>query len=460
MDASVYGSSLFAATAIARDPSPQLTQDIDTEVCVIGGGLAGLTTTLELARRGWPVVLLEARHIAWNASGRNTGFVLPGFAQDPSIVADRVGMEQTRRLWSLSEQGLDYVRGAIAEHNMEGVDPTGGWVNVSKIDNPFEIEADVELMRDTLGAKVEYWDTDKVRAQLKSERYFQAAYYPTAFHINPLNYAFGLARAAEKAGARIFEETPVLHIDPDGVRKRLATPQGRVRAARVVLAGNVHLGALTPEIADTLLPITTYVIATKPLGETLDHAMSYRGAVSDSEWADNHYRPTKDNRLIWSGRMSTSPRNPKRFVSTLRRDIARVYPQLGKVEIEYFWNGTLGSPIHRMPNIGELSPGLWVASGFSGHGLNTTAMAGILLARGIAEADRTWEIFNAFELIWAGGRAGRAFARARYLANRTRAGISAYLSRRRDAARREQNAPARTASALDVPVANKRADGD
>src|SRR5581483_5422432 len=154
MDASVYGSSLFAATAVSRDPSPQLTQDIDTDVCVVGGGLAGLTTALELARRNYPVVLLEARQIAWSASGRNTGFVLPGFAQDPSIVADRVGLEQTRKLWNLSEQGLDYVRRAIAEHRMEGVDPADGWLNISKIDNALEIAADVELMRDTLGANV------------------------------------------------------------------------------------------------------------------------------------------------------------------------------------------------------------------------------------------------------------------------------------------------------------------
>ncbi len=460
MDASVYGLSWYAANAVARDPAPQLAQDIDTDVCVVGGGLAGLTTALEIARRGWPVVLLEGRRIAWSASGRNTGFVLPGFAQDPAVIADRVGIDHARTLWALSEQGVDYVRRAIAEHRMEGVDPTDGWLNVSKIDRAAEMAADAELMRDAFGANVEFLDADRVRARLKSERYFQAIHYPTAFHINPLNYAFGLARAAENAGARIYEETPVLHIDPEGVRKRVVTPQGRVRAAHVVLAGNVHLGSLMPDISGTLLPITTYVIATKPLGDALAEAMAYRGAVSDSDWADNHYRPTADNRLIWSGRMSTRPKNPKRFVNALRRDIARTYPQLGKVDVEFAWSGTLGSPLHRMPNVGELSPGLWVASGFSGHGLNTTAIAGVLLARAITEGDRAWTAFNPFELIWAGGRAGLAFARGRYLAHRAHAAIAGYLSRRRDIAQRarlaEEAAPEQTAQALDVPIASKK----
>lgn len=455
----IYGASLYAATATDRAPSPQLTQDMDVDVCVIGGGLAGLTIAHEIARRGWPVVLLEAKRIAWNASGRNTGFVLPGFAQDPAQTIERVGADAARALWALSVEGLDYVRRTIAETQMEGVDPVDGWLCPSKVDRADEIAADAALLRDTLGAEIEFLDTDKVRSGLVSNHYFQALYYPKAFSIHPLNYAIGLARAAERAGVRIFEDTPVLDIDPDGVRKRLATPSARLRASHVVLAGNVHLGALMPDISNTLLPITTYLIATGPLGEKLDAAMKYRGAVSDSDWADNHYRPTPDNRLIWSGRMTTSPRNPKRYVSTLRRDIARIYPQLGEVEVEYFWNGTLGASLHRMPQIGEVSPGLWVASGFSGHGLNTTALAGLLIARGVVEGDKAWTAFNPFELVWAGGRIGRAYAKARYWANRLTETIQAAMSRYRDAdavkAREDAAAAAETAAALNVPAAKK-----
>ncbi len=452
----VYGSSLFAATAVAREPSPRLTQDIDTEVCVVGGGLAGLTVAREIALRGWDVILVEAKRIAWNASGRNTGFVLPGFSQDPAKIVERAGLEQARALWELSEQGVEYVRATIAETKMEGVDPVNGWLNVSKIDRAGEIAARVDELRDTFGAEVEFWPADKVRSQLRSERYFQAANFPKAFHIHPLNYAFGLARAAEQAGVRIFEETPVLHIDPDGVRKRLATPDARLRAAHVILAGNVHLGALMHGIGGTLLPLTTYVAATAPLGEKLDEAMAYRGGISDTERADNHYRATSDNRLIWAGRITTSPRDPKHYARALRRDIARVFPQLGKVEIEYCWNGTFGMPLHRMPQVGEVSSGLWLASGFGGHGLNTTAIAGLLVAKGVVEGDKTWMTFNPFELIWAGGRLGRSFARLRYWTQRTKAIVAEHVSRRREAAERrareDADAAAQTAAALNVPA--------
>lgn len=434
-DSAVYGSSLYAATMATRHEYARLTLDLDVDICVIGGGLAGLTVARELAQHGRSVALLEARRIAWNASGRNTGFVLPGFAQAADQIVERVGAKRARELWALSEAGLDYVRRTIRDTAMPGVTPADGWLAVCKTDRKGAILDEADLLRETLGADIEFWPTDMVRDRLRTPIYFQAIHYPHAFHIHPLNYAFGLAKAAEQAGARIFEETPALSIDPAGVRKRITTPAARVRAAHIVLAGNVHLGALMPEISRTLLPVTTYVIATAPLGDRLADAIAYRGAVSDTEWADNHYRTTQDNRLIWSGRMTTWQSNPTRYVKSLRADIARIYPQLGEVEIEYAWNGTLGNTMHRMPQIGEVSPGLWLASGFGGHGLNTTAMAGTLIARAIAEGDKTWQLFSPYELVWAGGMPGRIVAQAAYWGFRLKERITARMSRRREAAR-------------------------
>jgi hypothetical protein len=222
-----------------------------------------------------------------------------------------------------------------------------------------------------------------------------------------------------------------------------------VRAAHVVLAGNVHLGGLMPQLSRTLLPITTYLVATKPLGDKLEAAMSYRAAVSDTEWADNHYRPTPDNRLIWSGRMTTWPSNPRYFIGALRRDIARTYPQLGKVDIEFAWNGTLGNTVHRMPQIGEVSSGLWLASGFGGHGFNTTALAGNLIARAIIEGDKTWQAFSPFELVWAGGIAGRAVAQASYISQLLGNFARSFISRRREQLKRKAVAARVDTSALE-----------
>jgi len=409
-----YAPTWYGATMVPASARGPLTFDLDVDVCVIGAGLAGLTAAREIARRGWSVVVVEGRRIAWSASGRNDGFVLPGFAESMDRVVSRVGLEHAKALWALSEMGLKYVRTTIAEARMPGVAPIAGWLKVSKVDNADEMLADMQLYGQALGAEIEGWPTERVREVLKTNHYFHALHLPRAFHIHPLNYALGLAELAAAAGARIFEDTPALSIDVEGVRKRIATPSARVRAGHIVLAGNVHLGALMPRIAGTLVPIWSYTITTAPLGPRLAAAIAYRGAVTDTDLANNHYRIVGNDRLLWSGHTTTWEADPKRFVRRLKADMAAVYPQLGEVDVEHVWSGVLGNALHRMPQIGELSPGLWLASAFGGHGLNTTAMAGNILAQAIVEGDDTWRLFAPFELVWAGGRLGRAAMQVYY----------------------------------------------
>jgi gamma-glutamylputrescine oxidase len=427
------GSTWYAATAVAVPERPHLTIDQDVDVCVIGGGLAGLTVAREVAKRGWSVVVLEGRRVAWNASGRNCGFVLPGFAERLDALVERVGLDTAKAMWKLSEAGVSYVRDTIRDTGMAGVEPAAGWLDVSKTDDGDALLAHIRLLNE-FGANIEGWPIEQVRASLKTSRYFHAVHYPTAFHIHPLNYALSLAAAAEAAGVKIFENSPALSIDPAGVRKRVITPSGRVRAAQVVLAGNVHLGGLMPRLSATLVPVTTYVGVTAKLGAKLSDAVAYAGAVSDSEYADNHYRVVDGDRLMWAGRMTTWEREPRRYAKTLAADIRRLYPQLGKIEMEHVWNGTLGRTVHRMPQIGELQPGLYVASGFGGHGINTSAMAGELIARAIVENDPTWRLFSGYELIWAGGPAGRFVAQTSYWARRIGERFGADRAHRREVA--------------------------
>jgi glycine/D-amino acid oxidase-like deaminating enzyme len=379
-------------------------------------------------------VVLEAQRIAWNASGRNTGFVLPGFGADPETIIERVGVEQARALWTLSEAGFEYVR--AASRDMPGVEMTGGgWLNVSKFDDHAATAKRATLLAKEFGAAVEFWPAERVRDALKSPLYFGAVHYPKAFTIHPLNYALGLAAAAEAAGARIFEDTPAVEIDPNGVRKRIDTPSARVRAAHVVLAGSVHIARVMPKIAHTLLPISTYVITTAPLGEKLREVISYPGAVSDTELADNHYRVVGGDRMMWSGQSTVWRGDPRNYVSPLLADMQRAYPQLRDVKVDYAWTGMLGNTVHRMPQIGEVSSGCWLVSGFGGHGLNTSAMGGELIARAIVEDDKTWRQFLPFELVWAGGLLGRAATQVYYWSYRRRERMKSRLAceRRRKA---------------------------
>lgn len=445
MSADSTGAGWYEATRVDAPERPRLNFDLDIDVCVIGAGFAGLTAAREIAQRGWSVAVLEGSKVGWAASGRNTGFVLPGFGAHIDDIVERVGLDHAKQLWALSEQGVDYVRRTIADNELPGVDPQPGWLHVSKTDNGDEQEKFVERMR-WIGADVEAWSAERVREVLPNPRYFNAVHYRNAFHIHPLNYARGLAALAEKAGARIFEDTPAVAIDAAGVRKRITTPSGMVRASHVVLAGNVDLGNLMPRLAATLLPVSTFVMVTEPI-ENLSDVVRTTSAISDTNRADNHYRIVGGNRLQWSGRMRAWPAEPRWIGRGLAADIRRNFPALGKIEIAHLWRGTLGRTIHRMPQIGEIERGVWLASGFGGHGLNTSALGGELVARGLVENDQTWRLFAPYELVWAGGVLGSVLAQGIYWGTRPIDRVSQSVSRYRERQRlRRQERLARKAA--------------
>jgi glycine/D-amino acid oxidase-like deaminating enzyme len=430
------GASWYAQRADAFE-RPQLTYNIDVDVCVIGAGLAGLTVAREVARRGWSVAVLEAHRVAGGASGRGCGFVLPGLGADVRQMVARLGLGRARELWKLSEAGVEYVRTTIRETEMPGTEPVSGWLDVSKVDRGDEMLAIATVLGE-LGATIEGWPTERVRAALRSGSYFHAIHYPRAFHIDPLAYAYGLARAAIAAGAVIFEETPAQAIDPAGVRKRIATPKGRVRAAHIVLASNTELGPLAPGLADTVLPVSGHMAVTAPLGPRLGEAIAWRGAVSDSRSANHHYRVVGGDRLMWAGSAGLWPGSPRAVAKRFRAAIARTFPQLGAVELEHAWSGTMGFTLHRVPQIGEVVPGLWLAGAFGAHGLNTTAMAGELIAAAITEHDDRWRLFLPYELVWAGGRLGRLVQQVGAWSRSRHEDWGARVARRREAVRRAE----------------------
>jgi glycine/D-amino acid oxidase-like deaminating enzyme len=262
------------------------------------------------------------------------------------------------------------------------------------------------MLGEDFETEVEGWQVDRVREELKTDRYFHGVYYPKAFQIDGRKYVHGLAALARRAGARIFEDTPVVSIDPSGIRKRIVTPSARLRASHIVLAGNVHLGAPLRRLSETLLPVWRYAAVTASLGDRLAEVISFRGSVTDADGID-HFRIVEGDRLIWSNPETTWSARPQRFAPAIARRIQTIFPRLGKVEIAETWSGAVGQTVHGMPQIGQLRRGLWVASGFGRQGLNTSAMAGQLIARSILWGDERWRLFSPFELVWAGGPTGR-----------------------------------------------------
>ncbi len=415
---------------------PRLTFDLNVDVCVVGAGLAGLTAAREAAAQGASVVVLEGHHVGWNASGHNLGTVMPGYGVPVGDIIGRVGFDDARALWALAQQGADYVRAAAAA--MPDLPLSEGALEVSNVDVGDRIIGLLQTLGEDFGTEVEGWQTERVRAVLRTGHYFHAIHFPKAFQIDGRKYVRGLAELAERAGVRIFEETPVVGIDPAGIRKRVMTPSAGLRCAHIVLAGNVHLGAPGRRLATTLLPVWRYAALTEPLGARLAETVAFAGSVVDADGID-HFRVVGGDRLLWTSPETTWQGEPRRFARSIQRRIATVFPTLGSVAIARSWSGVVGQTVHGMPQIGQLQPGVWVLGGFGRQGLNTTAIGGELVARGLATGDERWRLFAPFELVWAGGSAGRIAGQAVALWSRGRAAAAGALSRYRERARaREQ----------------------
>src|SRR6201987_3077030 len=385
----------------------RLSFDLDVDICVVGAGLAGLTVALEAARLGASVAVLEGRHVGWNASGHQLGTVMPGYGLPIGDLIARIGFEDTRELWALSKEGGDFVRGTASEELIPGIGLSEGALEVSNVDVGDQLISRLQMLGEDFGTEVEGWQVDRVRAELKTEHYFHGVYYPKAFQIDGRKYVHGLAALARRAGARIFEDTPVVSIDHSGIRKRIVTPSARLRATHIVLAGNIHLGAPLRRLSETLLPVWRYAGISAPLGERLHEIIAFKGSVMDSDGVD-HFRIVDGDRLMWASPETTWNARPERFAPAIARRIRTIFPQLGRVEISEVWGGAAGHTVHGMPQIGELRRGLWITSGFGRQGMNTAAMAGRLIARSILWGDERWRLFSPFELVWAGGPTGRA----------------------------------------------------
>jgi glycine/D-amino acid oxidase-like deaminating enzyme len=433
MSETSLGATSLSDTAAVRERS-RLSFDLDADICVVGAGLAGLTVALEAARLGASVAVLEGRHVGWNASGNQLGTVMPGYGLPVGDLIARVGFEDARELWSLSKQGTELVRANATEELMPGIGFSEGALEVSNVDVGDQLISRLQMLGEDFETEVEGWQVDRVRAELKTGHYFHGVYYPRAFQVDGRKYIHGLAALARRAGARIFEDTPVVSIDPSGIRKRIVTPSARLRASHIVLAGNIHLGAPLKRLSETLLPVWRYAGVTAPLGERLAEVITFQGSVTDTGGVD-HFRIVDGDRLMWASPETTWAARPQRFANAIARRISTVFPRLGKVEIPETFGGVVGQTVHGMPQIGQLRRGLWVTSGFGRQGLNTSAISGHLIARSILLGDERWRLFSPFELVWAGGATGRAAGHVVGLWGRVSSAAAGALARHRERAR-------------------------
>lgn len=410
-----YIDSYYSRTLTDRRQREPLRGKTEAEICIIGAGFAGLTAALELTRAGRSVVLLDAKAVGWGASGRNGGFVSAGYARGMSSIQSELGAEAARALYHLSREGVGIVAQNIRDLAIADAQPIEGWLKVVRYSDPDGMRRQQELLQERYGHPTEYLETEAVRARLNSRKYFQGLYDAEAFHIHPLNYARGLAAAIEAGGGRIFESSQVVAVELDRPEKVVRTAAGEVRARHVVFTAGGYTDGLVPRLRRSQLPIATYVLITEQAPQLLAERICTPAAISDDRRAGDYYRLVDGGRrLLWGGRITTRTSEPRRLAQMLRREMVETYPELAGVKVELAWSGLMSYARHLMPQIGQLQPGVWHCHGFGGHGLNTTAIGGRLVAEAIAGQSDRIRHFAPFGLVWNGGPAGVAAAQLTY----------------------------------------------
>ncbi|WDR87532.2 NAD(P)/FAD-dependent oxidoreductase [Burkholderia ambifaria] len=411
----------FYEATVTRQPYPQLTGPIDTQVCIVGGGLAGLCTALGLVERGvQDVVVLDGERVGFGASGRNGGFVFGGYSLDNADLLRALGRDEGRRLYRLTVDAVELIRARIARYGIDCDIVDEGVMLANWFDDPSRLDSVRTLMKQEFNVDWEPVATDALRARLKTQRYHGGLFEPNAFHFHPLKYVLGVAAAASRGGARVYERSAALGIAREGAGYVVRTAHGTVRAKDVVFAGGGYARGVSPRIERAVLPIATYVIATEPLGTRLPDAIDAPYAIYDTRFAFDYYRPLKDTRILWGGRISVLDRGPDAIARLLRRDLLRVYPQLDGVKVEYAWGGLMSYARHKMPQIGRDADGVWHAIAFGGHGMAPTTVAGEALAGALAGERPVPEGFAAFGLTRTFGLAGLAAAQLTYTAYQAR----------------------------------------
>ncbi len=364
------------------------------DVVVIGAGLSGCSAALHLAERGFRTVLLEARFVGYGASGRSGGQTIFGFAASQQKLKAQLGAATARRLFDLSIEALDLTQQLIREHRIE-CDYRPNHLHVAtKPRHLTELAEWLRELHEEYGYRsAQLLDRQALAAHVRSRRFLGGLIDPRSGHLHPLKYTQGLARAAEAAGAHLFESTPALEYR-EGRELTVRTPGGTVRAAHLVLCGNVYLGALAPAIARRILGVGTYIIATAPLpGGLARDLLPSDAAIADINWILDYFRRSADDRLLFGGRVSYSAFQPPRLTESMHRRMARIFPELRASKVEYTWGGYLDITMSRAPDFGRLGPNVFYLQGFSGHGMTLTALAGKLVAEAIAGTAERFDLF-------------------------------------------------------------------
>ena len=381
--------SYYAATAHAWRPRA-FAGDCSCDVAVIGGGFTGLSAALACAERGFSVILIEREHIGFGASGRNGGQLIPGLRWSASELEEEFGRERTDALFDLCWHA-NRVRARIEKHGID-CDLKAGHLEAAWTPKDFDaMRREADYLAERFGYRTDVIAKLDMSTHIASPLYHGGVYDPQGGHFHPLNYAIGLAEAAEAAGVRICEGEQVQVIDtPSNDPIELITERSIIGARYLIDATDSWIGDLEPDLGRYTVPIMNYNIATAPLANA-DALLPSDAAVADSRFVLNYFRLSADKRLIFGGGERYSQMPPRDIAAFVRPFMAEVFPQIADTTIDYGWGGRVAVTLNRLPHIGRRG-NVFFAHGFSGHGALITTTVGELVAEALAGTAERFDV--------------------------------------------------------------------
>lgn len=392
MQPQAHTGSYYAASVNDHTDFAPLQGEQTTDVCVIGAGFTGISTALHLAERGYAVHVVEANKVGWGASGRNGGQIIGGIAGE-EYVAKKLGKDVEDIFGELRWAGHEIIRERVRNYGIE-CDLKFGYLDVALKERHLrEFEADAERL-EKAGFPHEFrmLSREETRETIGTDVYIGALLNMANGHLHPLNLCIGEARAAESLGVTINEQSPVVNIEK-GNKPKVVTQQGSVAANAVIIAGNAyHL--LERKLRGIMFPVKSFIVATEPLDEQTVAKINPRDlAVCDPNFVLEYFRLSADKRLLFGARLNYPGEDPQIIRKNHRRKMARIYPQLADIRIDYAWGGTIGVPLNRVPQFGRVSPNVFYCQGYSGHGVNVTHLAGRIMADAVAGTLEQFDLF-------------------------------------------------------------------
>ncbi|MEZ0226265.1 MAG: NAD(P)/FAD-dependent oxidoreductase [Alphaproteobacteria bacterium] len=359
---------------------------------MVGAGFTGVSAALELAAKGFSVILLESRSIAFGASGRNGGQLSRGFAKGVDWMVSKFGQADASFMCKVTMEGLGIMLNRITTHQIKCDLKFGHLTAALKPKHMGELKEEAAAWKKLGYGDLELLDARGVQDIVKAKPYIGGMLDPKAAHFHPINYALGVATAAQKAGCRIYDETPVVEVI-SGEKPKVITARGSVNCKFVILAGVTNVKG-AEKLVKKSITATAHMIATEPLGvRRARNLMNRDVAVSDCRFIMDYYRFSSDYRLLFGGNCNYSDMSIPGEDERLRQRMINIFPALRMVRMDNCWRGPLEFTINRMPDIGRLSPQVYYAHGFGGQGVVATNIAGKILAEAVSGQAERFDVF-------------------------------------------------------------------